>query len=82
MVLSHIIEGKDALHRSDIAAMSNDEISRLDYDAMVHIVLVSELPVRDVKRIGSFEGETIARLARMARDYCRSTTSERGYAQM
>lgn len=73
MVLNHILEGTDSLRKSDIARMSNDELSRLNYDTMVELVLASELPVQDVKRIRSFEGETVSHLARMARDYCRQT---------
>ena len=71
MVLSHIVESRDRLQKSDIARMSNDEISQLNYDAMIDIVLASELPVRDASRIRSFEGETVANLVRMARDHCR-----------
>ena len=66
-VTSHV---KD-LDKADIARLSNDEISQLTYDAMVEIVLASEMPVRNVERIRTFEGETVSRLAWMARDHCR-----------
>ena len=72
MVLQQIPAGEVRWQKADIAAMTNDEISRLNYDAMVDLVLASELPVRDVYRIRSFEGETISRLVHMARDYCRN----------
>ena len=75
MVLNHIVQGADSLRKSDIARLSNEELSRLNYDAMVELVLASELPVQDVKRIHSFEGETVSNLARLARDHCRKQTT-------
>ena len=75
MVLNRILEN-ETLRKSDIARMSNDEISRLNYDAMVEIVLASELPVQNVNRIRSFEGETVSNLVRMARDHCRKSLAE------
>lgn len=80
MVLNHICQGTATLRKSDIARISNDELSQLNYDAMVELVLASELPVPDVNRIHSFEGETVSNLARMARDYCRENGNE-AYAQ-
>ena len=80
MVLNHVVQGKSRLQKSDIAGMSNDEIARLNYDAMIDVVLASELPVRDASRIRTFEGETVANLARMARDHCRDSV-EGDYSQ-
>jgi len=61
-----------ALRKSDIAQLTNEDISRLNYDAMIEVVLASEMPVRNVERIQLFEGDTVVRLARMARDHCRT----------
>ena len=56
---------------TEIAQMSLEEMSHLTYDAMIDVVLASGLPVRNVERIRTFEGETVSRLAHMAREHCR-----------
>ena len=70
-MLNRVISRMQDLDKADIARMSNDEISQLNYEAMVEIVLASEMPVRNIERIRTFEGETVSRLAWMARDHCR-----------
>ena len=70
-MLNHIIHPAHELKKSDIAKLSNEEIWRLDYEEMIDLVLASEMPVRNVESIRTFEGETVSRLAWMARNHCR-----------
>lgn len=70
-MLQQMVDYAHAWHKHDIAEMTNEQLARLNYDAMVEIVLASEMPVRDVERIRSFEGDTVSRLAWMAREHCR-----------
>jgi hypothetical protein len=56
---------------TEIAQMSLEEMSHLSYDAMIDVVLASGLPVRNIEGIRAFEGETVSRLAHMAREHCR-----------
>ena len=60
-----------ALQSHDIAEMTNDQIAQLNYDEMIDVVLASQMPVRNVERIHSFEGETVYRLVYSARRHCR-----------
>ena len=73
-MLDHITKKTAALSRSEISQMTDEQLSRLNYDALVDVVLASNVPVRDVQRIHSFEGDTVFRLARMARRHCQEVT--------
>jgi hypothetical protein len=57
--------------KAQIAALSDSQLAHLNYDEMVTIVLVAELPVRNVERIQTMEGDTLVRLVYSARAYCR-----------
>ena len=72
-MLNRIAHEVLTLERDDIAQLTNDQINRLNYDEMVDVVLASELPVRNVESIRSFEGDTVCRLVHRAREHCRRT---------
>ncbi len=57
--------------KSRIAALSDLQLARLNYDEMVKLVLVAGIPVRNVERIHTMEGDTLVRLVNFARVCCR-----------
>jgi hypothetical protein len=57
--------------KAQIAALSDSQLGHLNYDEMVRIVLVAEVPVSNVERIQTMEGDTLARLVYWARASCR-----------
>jgi hypothetical protein len=70
------IEGTSQWTQGQIAALSDLQLARLNYDEMVGIVLVSGVPVRDIKRVCSLDGDTLVRLVHCARRFCRDQTKE------
>ena len=74
-MVNHVLSGTHSLSQSEIAAMTDEQLTRLNYDALVEVVLASNVPVNRVENIRSFEGDTICRLARKARNHCRRATS-------
>jgi hypothetical protein len=47
------------------------QLVHLNYDEMVRIVLMADVPVRNVERIQTMEGDTLVRLVHLARACCR-----------
>jgi hypothetical protein len=63
--------GKQPWTKGQIAALSQSQLSRLNYDEMVEIVLASGVPVRHFERIRTLEGDALVRLVHWAHQYCR-----------
>ncbi len=63
--------GESQWTRSRIASLSDLQLARLNFDEMVALVLVAGVPVRNVERIHTMEGETLVRLVNFARACCR-----------
>ena len=57
--------------KSDIAALSDSQLARLNYDEMVDLVLYSGVPLRDSQRVPAMEGDALMRLVHWARQFCR-----------
>ena len=57
--------------KGDIAALSDSQLARLNYDEMVDLVLYSGVPLRDSLRVRSMEGDALLRLVYWARQFCR-----------
>ena len=64
-----------------IAELTDDQLARLNYDEMVRVILASGMSVRNVERIHTFEGVTVLRLARCARNFCRKSHNRQPEAQ-
>jgi hypothetical protein len=63
--------GESQWTKARIASLSDLQLARMNYDEMVRIVLIADVPVRNVERIQTMEGDTLMRLAHMARARCR-----------
>jgi hypothetical protein len=68
------IIGKSHWTKGQIAALSDSQLAYLNYDEMVEFVQVSGVPVRDIERVRSLEGDALMRLAHWAREFCRGQT--------
>jgi hypothetical protein len=58
--------------KGEIAALSDSQLARLNYDEMVDLVLYSGVPLRDSQRIRAMEGDALVRLVYWARQFCRN----------
>jgi hypothetical protein len=63
--------GESQWTKARIASLSDLQLARMNYDEMVKIVLIADVPVRNVERIQTMEGDTLVRLAHLARASCR-----------
>ena len=62
------IVGERQWTKAQIASLSDSQLVHLNYDEMVRIVLMADVPVRNVERIQTMEGDTLVRLVHLARD--------------
>jgi hypothetical protein len=63
--------GESQWTKAQIANLSDLQLARMNYDEMVRIVLIADVPVRNVERIQTMEGDTLVRLVHLARARCR-----------
>lgn len=63
--------GESLWTRNRIASLSDAQLAQLNFDEMVELVLVAGVPVRNVERIHTMEGDTLVRLVNFARACCR-----------
>ena len=63
--------GESQWTKARIASLSDLQLARMNYDEMVRIVLIADVPVRNVERIQTMEGDTLVRLVHLARARCR-----------
>jgi hypothetical protein len=63
--------GESQWTKARIASLSDLQLARMNYDEMVRIVLIADVPVRNVEHIQTMEGDTLVRLVHFARAYCR-----------
>jgi hypothetical protein len=63
--------GESQWTKSQIAALSDSQLARLNFDELVKLVLVAGIPVRNVECIHTMEGDTLVRLVHFARVCCR-----------
>jgi hypothetical protein len=63
--------GESQWTKARIAGLSDSQLARMNYDEMVRIVLIADVPVRNVERIQTMEGDTLVRLVHLARAHCR-----------
>ncbi len=61
--------------KSQIASLSDLQLARMNYDEMVELVLVAGVPVNNIERIHTMEGDTLVRLVNWARVCCRRETA-------
>jgi hypothetical protein len=66
-----IMVGESQWTRAQIASLSDLQLARMNYDEMVRIVLIADVPVRNVEHIQTMEGDTLVRLLHFARACCR-----------
>jgi hypothetical protein len=64
------IVGRSQWTREQIAALTNSQLSRLNYDEMVEIVLASGVPLRDLAYVRTMESDALVRLVHWARQSC------------
>jgi hypothetical protein len=69
------IVGNSQSTKGQIAALSDSQLARLNFDEMVEIVLVSGVPVRDFECVRTLEGDELMRLVHWARQFCRGQTT-------
>ena len=60
------IVGERQWTKAQIASLSDLQLVHLNYDEMVRIVLMADVPVRNVERIQTMEGDTLVRLVHLA----------------
>jgi hypothetical protein len=60
------IVGERQWTKAQIASLSDSQLVHLNYDEMVRIVLMADVPVRNVERIQTMEGDTLVRLVHLA----------------
>lgn len=60
-----------ALSKAEIASLTPADIAKLTFDEMVEVVIASEIPVPQVKRLHDLDGEMLVRLVYSARHHCR-----------
>ena len=65
------IVGERKWTKAQIAGLSDSQLGHMNYDEMVRIVLMADVPVRNVERIQTMEGDTLVRLVHLAREGCR-----------
>ena len=65
------IVGERQWTKAQIASLSDLQLVHLNYDEMVRIVLMADVPVRNVERIQTMEGDTLVRLVHLVRACCR-----------
>jgi hypothetical protein len=65
------IVDKSPWTKEQIGALSNSQLSHLNYDEMVEIVLLSGVPLRNVEGVYTMESDALVRLVHWARQYCR-----------
>jgi hypothetical protein len=57
--------------KRQIAALSFSQVARLNYDEMVQVVLDAGVPLRNVSRIDTMEGDLLMRHVHWAIECCR-----------
>ncbi len=65
------IVGERKWTKAQIAGLSDSQSGHMNYDEMVRIVLIADVPVRNVERIHAMEGDTLVRLVHFAHACCR-----------
>jgi hypothetical protein len=70
-----VIVGEGQWTKAQIAALSDSQLAHMNYDEMVELVLVAGVPVHNVERIHTMEGDTLMRLVNWARVCCRRETA-------
>jgi hypothetical protein len=71
-----VIVGEGQWTKAQIAALSDSQLAQLNYDEMVKLVLTAGVPVHNVERIDTMEGDTLVRLVNWARVCCRRETAQ------
>jgi hypothetical protein len=67
--------GQPQWTKAQIAALSDSQLAQMNYDEMVNLVLAAGVPVHNVERIRTMEGDTLTRLVNWARVCCRRETA-------
>ena len=70
-----VIVGEGQWTKAQIAALSDSQLAHMNYDEMVKLVLVAGVPMHNVERIHTMEGDTLMRLVNWARVCCRRETA-------
>jgi hypothetical protein len=72
-----VMVGERQWTKTQIAALSDSQLVRMNYDEMIKLVLVAGVAVHNVERIDTMDGDELVRLVNWVRQCCRRESAWR-----